>query len=628
MKHFDQFRTVWAMVLVISLMVGCRKPDKLTEPKVTLLESETVVTQDEATLFAVIKDKGGCEITQCGFCYGTDNFSDTVFAQNNANDFSCTLTGLMSGQRYVCKAFARNKKGFGCSEEFVFITAVALHGIVVTTHAASDFSPTSAFVGGVVESYDGDFVGERGVCYSTDKHPSIDDAHLAIGSGVGEFGDTLRGLMPNMMYYLRAYTIGNNGAVYGQELTFMTLVEPMAVQTGSVSDIVSTRVRCEGCVIRDGDHEVTERGFCYGLEPNPTVEGLHVLAGRGMGTYHGYLSGLQRDESYHVRAYSVNEVGIAYGQDIEFVPSSPEVSWTNGILPGLFSVSDSTRVRFSQGNLQYKPYLNQWRFAECQWDFVGGDELAAPNYTVGTVYDNGVKCDNAKTGFTYNGWIDLFGWGTSGWNCGNQYYKPWNYMSSEVFDPYYGPYGNYDLMGEFAHSDWGIHNHIINGGWGQWRTLSYDEFAYLLEQRVTPSGIRFAKATLAGICGMVILPDNWDASTFPLNEPNQNMSSFANIISAVEWMNILEPAGAVFLPSAGTRYSYFSYETGYYVPYYSNTSRLSQYGIGFTDGNYWTATQGIGMNVASTLFMWDYCPMMVDTIGRSTGQSVRLVTPE
>ena len=106
------------------------------------------------------------------------------------------------------------------------------------------------------------------------------------------------------------------------------------------------------------------------------------------------------------------------------------------------------------------------------------------------------------------------------------------------------------------------------------------------------------------------------------------MSSFANIISAVEWMNILEPAGAVFLPSAGTRYSYFSYETGYYVPYYSNTSRLSQYGIGFTDGNYWTATQGIGMNVASTLFMWDYCPMMVDTIGRSTGQSVRLVTPE
>ena len=117
--------------------------------------------------------------------------------------------------------------------------------------------------------------------------PFIDDAHLAIGSGVGEFEDTLRGLMPNMMYYLRAYAMGNNGAVYGQELTFMTLVEPMAVQTGSVSDIVSTRVRCEGCVIRDGDHEVTERGFCYGLEPNPTVEGLHVLAGRGMGTYEG-----------------------------------------------------------------------------------------------------------------------------------------------------------------------------------------------------------------------------------------------------------------------------------------------------------------------------------------------------
>ena len=74
MKHFDQFRTVWAMVLVISLMAGCRKPDKLTEPKVTLLESETVVTQDEATLFAVIKDKGGCESTQCGFVTARTSF--------------------------------------------------------------------------------------------------------------------------------------------------------------------------------------------------------------------------------------------------------------------------------------------------------------------------------------------------------------------------------------------------------------------------------------------------------------------------------------------------------------------------------------------------------------------------
>ena len=628
MKHLNQFRTGWAIVLVILLTAGCRKPKTETAPKVTLLESETVVTSDEATLFAVIDDDGGSKIEQCGFCYGIDGFFDTVFAQNNTNDFSCKLTELMSGQRYVCKAFARNGKGFGCSEEYVFTTAAALHGIVVTTYEASDFTPSTAFVGGAVRSYDGDFVGERGVCYSIDKHPSIDGAHFAIGFGVGEFGDTLHDLIPNTMYYLRAYSMGNNGVIYGQELIFMTLGEPLEVMTESVTDIVSTRVRCEGYIIRDGGHEVTERGFCFGLEPNPTIEGLHILAGRGIGTYHGYLSGLQRDEAYHVRAYAVNEAGVAYGQDIEFVPNSSEISWTNGILPGLFSVSDSTRVRFSQGNLQYKPYLNQWRFAESQWDFVGGYDLVAPNYTVGTVYDNGVKCDNDKTGYTYNGWIDLFGWGTSGWNTGNQYYKPWNYMSSEVFDPYYGPYGNYDLLGEYAHSDWGIHNHIINGGWGQWRTLSYDEFEYLLELRVTPSGIRFAKATLAGICGMVILPDDWDASTFPLNEPNQNMSSFANIISAMEWIDVLEPAGAVFLPSAGARYSYFSYDTGYYIPYYSNTSRLSEYGIGFTDGNYWTATQGIGMNVASAMLMWDYCPMMVDTMGRSTGQSVRLVTSE
>lgn len=625
MKHFNQLKTVWAVALVVSLMTGCKKSETETVPKVKLLENETVVSHQGATLFAVIDDDGGCKVMQCGFCYGREGFSDTVFVQRDSDGFSCELTGLMPGQKYVSKAFARNSKGYGWSEEYTFTTKTEMHGVVVFTHAASNLTPTTAYVSGIVESYDGDLVGECGVCYSTDMHPTIDDVRLPIGSGVGEFGDTLRGLTPSTMYYLRAYTLDNDDLVYGQEVMFVTLLEPLAVATTSVTDIVSTRARCEGYIIRDGGHAVIERGFCWGLDPNPTIEGCHILSGLGMGTYHGYLSGLQHGVTYHVRAYAINEEGIAYGNDIEFVPDSPEVSWPNGVLPGLFSVSDSTRVRFSQGNLQYKPYFNQWRFAESQWDFVGGKMIDIQTYTVGTVYENGVKCDNTLTGYTYNGWIDLFGWGTSGFDTGNQYYKPWNYMVSQVFDPYYGPYGNYDLTGEFAHSDWGVHNHIINGGWGQWRTMSLEEFEYLLEQRSTPSGIRFAKATLAGICGMVILPDNWDASTYPLSEPNENTSSFANIISAMEWINVLEPAGAVFLPSAGTRLSYFSYETGYYIPCYSNTSIYSGHGMGFIEGNYWTATQGIGMGVASTLIIWDYLPLFNSEAGRSSGQSVRLV---
>ena len=42
-----------------------------------------------------------------------------------------------------------------------------------------------------------------------------------------------------------------------------------------------------------------------------------------------------------------------------------------GALSGLFSVSATQQVHFSQGNLQYQASTNTWRFAEHQYDYVG-----------------------------------------------------------------------------------------------------------------------------------------------------------------------------------------------------------------------------------------------------------------
>ena len=71
---------------------------------------------------------------------------------------------------------------------------------------------------------------------------------------------------------------------------------------------------------------------------------------------------------------------------------------TTGALSGVFSVSDSTMIHFSKGNLQYQASTETWRFATNQYDIVG---LA-----------------NNQISNTNEGWIDLFGWGTSGYNHG------------------------------------------------------------------------------------------------------------------------------------------------------------------------------------------------------------------
>ena len=178
---------------------------------------------------------------------------------------------------------------------------------------------------------------------------------------------------------------------------------------------------------------------------------------------------------------------------------------------GGFSVSASKKVYFSKGNLQYQASTKKWRFAENQWDALGQA--------------------NSKISDKNSGWIDLFGWGTG-------------------TDPIKNSTNNKDY-GTFA--DWGKNN-ISNGGGNKWRTLTKDEWEYVFETRSTPSGVRFAKATVNGIKGIILLPDNWNISYYGLENANKIGANFEdNAISKSDWTSKLESKGAVFLPNAGCR---------------------------------------------------------------------------
>ena len=78
------------------------------------------------------------------------------------------------------------------------------------------------------------------------------------------------------------------------------------------------------------------------------------------------------------------------------------------------------------------------------------------------MYENGVKCNNALISPTYSGWIDLFGYGTSGWNSGANEYQP--YSTNDNPDDYLLGYDALNLTGEYAKADWGVYNKISNGG--------------------------------------------------------------------------------------------------------------------------------------------------------------------
>ena len=314
-----------------------------------------------------------------------------------------------------------------------------------------------------------------------------------------------------------------------------------------------------------------EQGLCWSTSHNPDKRYCH---GKCLEGQRVVMEGLEPGTTYYVRAYLDTPAGTVYGNEVNFTTLGGVEFVPEGAIGARFSVTPDRQVWFSQGNLQYRATTDTWRFATQQWEYLG--------------------VDNDKAAADYDGWIDLFGWGTSGRDHGAVNYQPWCKIPDAKSNYLYQAYGNpdanlYDGTGE---ADWG-YNAISNGGNQEdmWRTLTIDEWVYLLCLRNTASGSRFVMAKVNGTDGLVVFPDRWESADYSFNAVNAFTACSANVISSDDWMSLLEPAGAVFLPKAGVRAMDGMHEnSGNYV---SSTVGVSNcWNLVFTDNHWWFTAEG------------------------------------
>lgn len=195
-----------------------------------------------------------------------------------------------------------------------------------------------------------------------------------------------------------------------------------------------------------------------------------------------------------------------------------------GEVNGEFSVSATVRVKFAHGNLRYRASDNTWGFAIHQYDYLG----------------NGGN--NLSLSPTSSSWLDMFGYGTSGYGG----HSPCNASTS------YQDYPQ-EININNTQYDWGVRNAMYNGGnqANQWRTLTKSEWEYLLSSGRTNATQKRSLATVSGVYGLVILPDNF---TWPISFSwSPTTSSYGtNVFTLAQW-NAMEKNGAVFLPACGYR---------------------------------------------------------------------------
>ena len=501
------------------------------------------ITDNSAVSGGNITNDGGFSITARGVCWSTmhnPTISDTHTTDGTGTgSFTSNLAGLNYNTTYYVRAYATNSKGTSYGEEKVFTTSKLPP--TVTTAEVTSISYNSAITGGDVTSDGGANVTARGVCYGTSPTPTISGQHTTNGNGTGPYTSTLTGLSENTTYYVRAYASNSEGTSYGEQLFFTTqqTITLPSVTTNDVTEITQTTAISGGNITSAGNGTIYSKGVCWSTSPNPTISDYYTNDGDGTGSFTSNLTGLTCSTTYYIKAYATNDAGTAYGEEKSFTTETP-TTWANGVLPGLFSINSSHKVYFSQGNLQYQASTDTWRFATNQYDYIG--------------------TDNSNISSSYDGWIDLFGWGTSGWDCGNTYFHPWDKDNSD--GSLYGPPGQYNLTNSYAYSDWGQYNSISNGGnqTDQWYTLSPGSWDYLINTRPAStlngvSNARYAKATVNGVAGIILFSDTY---THPIGVPqpaNINASGASFTVNNYQGNNwkLMENAGAVFLPAAGCR---------------------------------------------------------------------------
>ena len=237
------------------------------------------------------------------------------------------------------------------------------------------------------------------------------------------------------------------------------------------------------------------------------------------------------------------DAGKYYTVTMKMAPPVP------GRLSGMFSVSSTKQVYFSQGNLQKSG--SAYQFATNQWDYL-----------------------EASSGATF----DLFQWNDGG--------------TEDVGKSIITNGGN-----------------TANAGW---RTLTKDEWHYLIKQRGSGSLWKTARINLGGdpdyyVYGLILAPDVLEGTFVAFQR-----GKFETSMSIAEWENDYASQGCVFLP----------------IKYTTDDNIDADHS--FTNAYYWTVTEEVLDNayayVAEYYREWDSGYDDWDGYFRSTNSQVKTNT--
>ncbi len=316
-------------------------------------------TLNSINLGGTVTDDGGSAILETGVVYSVTATNDNPFVDGpgvirvpggstSLGTFSVNVGNLAPSTSYSFRAYVITNVGISHTATIgSFATAT---GPTIISPTVTNVGSSTATLGGNVTGSGGLAILQRGVVFSsTTNNPLIGapgvTSFAAASSGLGVFTVNVSGLLPNTVYFYKAYAINSVGTAYTVVGNFSTTGALPTLGSPTISEVTSISARIGATVTSDGQSTILERGFVYAQS---SVNGNPVIGGPGVtklvspgttGQYSTLLFNLTENTGYTFKAYARNAVGTSYSTPYGFFTTLPPLTVTDPTVSDITSTT-------------------------------------------------------------------------------------------------------------------------------------------------------------------------------------------------------------------------------------------------------------------------------------------------
>ncbi|MBK8808209.1 MAG: carbohydrate-binding domain-containing protein [Bacteroidales bacterium] len=286
------------------------------------------VTENSAELIGNVYVSGNVTIASRGFYWSKTNQNpdvndNIVLSGTGTGSFSSVLSLLETGTQYYFKAFAiyDNETVTGSVLSFTTLNKTTIPPTVETL-LPTNITENSTTLNATVLPGENITIATNGFYISAENsNPNENDRVINLSAATGDIKTQLSDLLPNTVYYVKAFSLYQGGEVTGEIVQFKTAehIIPTPVVTTLTATEVNTYSATINANIVSVEAQIELCGFYWSVSNNdPTVNDSNISIAGKTGDIAQLLQNLNPSTTYYFRAFATYSGKTVLGETVSF----------------------------------------------------------------------------------------------------------------------------------------------------------------------------------------------------------------------------------------------------------------------------------------------------------------------